>query len=41
MLVDKLILGRKLKVLSEYLDFIDVKMEENDKLILFGKFIVR
>lgn len=41
MLADKPIPGRKSKVLSEHLDFIDAKMEENDKLTSPGKFIVR
>lgn len=40
-LADKLIPGRKWKILSQHLDFIDAKMEENDELMSPGKFIVR
>ena len=40
-LADKPIPGRKSKVLSQHLDFIDAKMEENDELTSPGKFVIR
>lgn len=38
-LADKPIPGRKSTILSQHLDFIDAKMEENDELTSPGKFL--
>lgn len=35
--IDKLLTGCKLFLFKEYLDFIDVKMEENDEFIVIGR----